>query len=186
MEQEAQKQERQRIREKERPAIGTNHDWKNGVCIGQALRPGPSIPLVLQELIPAAMRKGKQGSGQLARFNAARRVAAKTVWEEALIVSTANGTTWTSLKEYVKHALGHVLCLQEHHLLQHQVDAASQWCAMNGYKSIWAAATPTPGDKGTSGGVATHVRDELGITEEMRPKAAPHGGLLCKVDASGF
>jgi hypothetical protein len=81
-----------------------------------------------------------------------------------LKVSTANGTTWESVKAYVHNSKMEVICVQEHKITTQQgLDAASDWCRRNGWKSRWSMANPSDCGGSGSGGTAVLVRDHLGL-----------------------
>jgi hypothetical protein len=77
-----------------------------------------------------------------------------------LKISTANGTTWESIKAYVEKIKMCVICVQDHKITtQLGLDAASDWCCRNGgnriagdqaqaglpcwFEIIWASLAPT-------------------------------------------
>ena len=61
-----------------------------------------------------------------------------------LKISTANGTTWESIKAYVEKIKMCVICVQDHKITtQLGLDAASDWCCRNGGKSRWSMFNPS-------------------------------------------
>ena len=59
----------------------------------------------------------------------------KATW--ALSILTMNSTTWLSAKDYILKTSAAVILLQAHHLLKKDIQAVSQRCLRNGYKSLW-------------------------------------------------
>jgi len=82
----------------------------------------------------------------------------------ALKVTTANGTTWGSVLEYLTVTTSHVVCVQEHKLLAHQINAANAAANALGWQAVWQPAMLTE-KEGASGGVAILVKSMIGITE---------------------
>ena len=138
------------------------------------LRPGkePGPPtgwnLKLDHLIPKRAPAKHARSGGLARLSAnLRKDKQDAAPTEHIKISTANGTGWGSMQEYLKHSNAHVVCGQEHHLDKDQIDEASQWCLRNGFKSVWGPATRDSVTGGTSGGTAVFVRKQFGSVRRM-------------------
>ena len=87
---------------------------------------------------------------------------------------TANVTSWTSCREWLKNTpkdpLPHVLMLQEHKLCQaRELDEASTFGASLGYTSLWTPAAKGPGGK-TAGGTAILAIQQLGLIKPQLPK----------------
>ena len=98
------------------PTHNHSHDPWKGVKVGEAKTPAPS-PL----FTPAAINPGK---ARILDFGQTDQGNGKRADKEALRVVTANGTCWTSLKEYIKQCEAHVLCLEEHKLTRDQIAEA--------------------------------------------------------------
>eukprot|EP00959_Pyramimonas_sp_CCMP1952_P453857 9468957-Pyramimonas_sp.AAC.1 len=64
----------------------------------------------------------------------------------------------------------HVLLIQEHHLLESELEEATGWAHRHGWKAILGPADPGVGH-GTSSGVEMLVQNPLGCH-------APHGGHI--------
>ena len=96
-----------------------------------------------------------------------------------------NINSWKTFKSRLHELQAHVVLLQEHHLRQADISAASQWSMARHWKSLWTAAAST--DKGgTSGGTAILVRRDLGLAE-VATTACPcsHRILLARLEAAG-
>ena len=80
-----------------------------------------------------------------------------------LKVETANKSGWGPLRELLLTTASHVVCGQEHRLVDDlEIDVASAWAKSQGYKSVWTPAVRMESGK-SSGGVVVFVRDSLGV-----------------------
>ncbi len=85
-------------------------------------------------------------------------------------ITTGNGTSWTTILDWLSCHDGHVLCVQEHKVLEEDVVFEKRRALARGWKSLWSPAMPS----GTaanmpSGGTAVLVRSHVGV-------AVPPGG----------
>ena len=79
---------------------------------------------------------------------------------------TINGTTLAAIKEFAKKTEAIAILIQEHHVLEDEIEGHSKWFMGQGWASIWAPAKKTAGLKkkhGSQAGVAILVWKELGL-----------------------
>ncbi len=88
-----------------------------------------------------------------------------------LCIDTCNGTSWGTIKRYMKRTRADVLLCQEHHLPPSAIAAASQWANRRGWQTVWAPAEPGEGS-GWKGGVCVCARKPVALSV---PK---HGGTI--------
>ena len=77
-----------------------------------------------------------------------------------LTVETYNSTSWASLKQRLAGSEAHVVLAQEVHLLGIDIEYASQWARVRGWKSIIEEAIPGRVPPFSPGGVAM-IREGL-------------------------
>ena len=78
-------------------------------------------------------------------------------------LETVNATSWTSAMKHLRETEAHVVCLQEHKLVESRIDEANQQVLAAGWRAIWSPATITS-KRAPSCGVAICVRDGIGIS----------------------
>ena len=79
---------------------------------------------------------------------------------------TINGTTLAAIKEFAKKTEAIAILIQEHHVLEEEIEGHSKWFMGQGWASVWASANKTVGLKkkqGSQAGVAILARKELGL-----------------------
>ena len=104
--------------------------------------------------------------GGLGRASPRRRgrVGSRAEDSYQLTVETYNSTSWASLKQRLAGSEAHVVLAQEVHLLGIDIEYASQWARVRGWKSIIEEAIPGRAQPFSSGGVAIFARDWLGLS----------------------
>ncbi len=148
--------------------------------IGEATNPGPpegpqlaETGLQLQYASPeqegfwGAVLPGHDEHGERGR----RREDDEKGQHYQLCVDTCNGTSWGSLKRYIKRTRSDVLLCQEHHLPPNAIASASQWAYRRGWQTVWAPAEPGEGS-GWKGGVCICARKPVALSVPR------HGGTI--------
>jgi hypothetical protein len=167
------------------------HDPFVGVCVGEALRPGPRSSAGdarALKFVESARRDPSCGFGLAEPPPGAIK---------PMKVVTANCTCWKSIRGFLEKPIPGVqaadrvaaggadaVLVQEHHLLDHELAAVSVWCLANGWKSMWSPACSTE-DGGTTSGVAILVKAEFGLIDRHVFEAAAHRGLAATFQYPG-
>jgi len=157
----------------------------NGHACHQLVRAPPALDL--QHLLGfcEASKEGAQPTPnrkECARGGA--KAAAKRGEAFALKITTANGTCWGSILEYLTTTGSHVVCAQEHKLLVHQIEGANATANTLGWQAVWQPARLTKKD-GASGGVAIFARASVGITRMEISTDHPRRLVAARIEAPG-
>ena len=100
-------------------------------------------------------------------------------------LETVNATSWASAVEYLRETDAHVVCLQEHKLVDSKIDAANEQVQAAGWKAVWSPAILTA--KGApSCGVAICVKDGIGVFKTALDTAQPHRMIASTVEFPGL
>ena len=81
-------------------------------------------------------------------------------------IVTVNGTTLAAIKDFVKKTEAIAILIQEHHVLEDEIEGHSKWFMGQGWASTWAPAKNTVGLKkktGSQAGVAILAKKEFGL-----------------------
>ena len=160
------------------------------IRIGEASNPGPEFVTVRQLAQAAKLTRivNKTIEESCRRNTAGSHGKADNKQDTyGLSVATANTTCWKSARKYLsKRAKAEVICLQEHKLCtKEELAEASQWCARNGWKSIWSPASPSSDGGEASGGTAIVARDHLGLTDAHSLLEPSDKACAAKLDFPG-
>ncbi len=88
-----------------------------------------------------------------------------------LSITTGNGTGWGSVLEWIGEHRGHIICAQEHRILQlDDIEYERRRAIARGWKSLWTPAVPSGTEaNAASGGTVILVKSHIGM-------AKPPGG----------
>ncbi len=92
--------------------------------------------------------------------------------EAGMSITTANGTGWGTILDWVGHHRGHVICGQEHRVVEVDIEYERGRAAARGWKTMWAPAVASGTEANqASAGVVVMVRSHIGMAE-------PPGGAV--------
>ncbi len=92
--------------------------------------------------------------------------------EAGMSITTANGTGWGTILDWVGHHRGHVICGQEHRVVEEDIEYERGRAAARGWKTMWAPAVASGTEANqASAGVVVMVRSHVGMAE-------PPGGAV--------
>ncbi len=87
-------------------------------------------------------------------------------------ITTANGTGWGTILDWIGHHRGHIVCGQEHKVMAEDIEYERGRALARGWKTLWAPAVASSIDAGhASAGVVVMARTHIGMAE-------PPGGTV--------
>ncbi len=118
----------------------------------------------------ACVRDGARGAPGAARFGEADNPGPSSGGGAS--ITTANGTGWGTILDWIGSHRGHVICAQEHKVLAEDVEYERRRAVARGWRSLWAPAVPSgTAANQASAGVVVLARSNIGIAE-------PPGGVI--------
>ena len=161
---------------------GTGQSPKCAKRIGEAAHPGPPMSAAERASVQHAARIMAHTGRAPADL---RERDPNTLATFSLRVTTANGTGWGPLKQFLASCADDVVCAQEHHLIAKKLSSAKRWCAKNGWQAFWGPADPTAAEQGSSGGTAVFVRISIGAVPASTLIASDSRVCAAYVDIPG-
>ena len=131
----------------------------HGCRVGEAQNPGPPMTAKQRRDVDTATRF-YDFSGQNVYGTRGRDTSNHATY--SLRITTANGTGWGPLKQFILSCPDDVITVQEHHLPRRKVSRARAWALRNGWTSFWGAALENCEENGSSGGTAIFIRSGIG------------------------